>query len=33
MPNTVRQHFEQDEVYVCYTIPYTYTRLQDYLAI
>jgi hypothetical protein len=33
MPNTVsfRQQFTQDEVYVCYTIPYTYTDLKKYL--
>ncbi|MDA0745527.1 MAG: hypothetical protein O2954_03355 [bacterium] len=33
MPNTVsfRQRFTQDQVYVCYTIPYTYTDLRNYL--
>jgi hypothetical protein len=33
MPNTVcfRQRFTEDEVYVCYTIPYTYTDLRNHL--
>lgn len=33
MPNTVsfRQRFEEDEAYVCFTIPYTYTDLRNYL--
>ena len=33
VPNTVsfRQRFEEDEAFVCYTIPYTYADLQAYL--
>lgn len=33
MPNTVsfRQIFTGDEAFVCYTIPYTYTNLKEYL--
>ncbi len=32
VPNTVsfRHTFTEDEVYICYTIPYTYTDLQNY---
>lgn len=34
VPNTIsfRQHFTADEAFVCYTIPYTYSDLQAYLA-
>jgi len=33
VPNTVsfRQRFEEDEAFVCYTVPYTYADLQAYL--
>ncbi len=33
MPRTVsfRHTFKEDEVFICYTIPYTYTNLRDYL--
>ena len=33
MPNTIQfgHRFEQDEAYLCYTIPYTYTDLLSYL--
>lgn len=34
VPNTVsfRHRFEEDEAFICYTIPYTYSDLQTYLA-
>ena len=33
VPNTVsfRQRFTEDEVYVCYTVPYTFSDMQTWL--